>query len=127
MDAMDLVHHERDEDDGRSGPLWFSGCVRARRREGQPQDDEANVLCGHTRNHPEVQQEPEYTLWGWIMLSMLGMTPSPERVVFRCIRCKQSSASRAIPRLLHKKQMPSRDDNAAHWKPARNIARSTER
>jgi len=62
--------------------------------------------CGHTRLHPEVQQEPEYTLWGWIQLSMLGITPLPDRIVFRCMRCKKSLGVSRDPALLRKKQMP---------------------
>ncbi len=65
--------------------------------------------CGHGRHHPEVQQEPEYTLWGWIMLSMLGMTPTPDRIVYRCIRCRQTLGSTRDPKLLHKKRMPDAD------------------
>ncbi len=64
-------------------------------------------LCGHTRDHPEVQQDPEYTLWGWIQLSMLGITPLPERIVFRCIRCKKSLGVSRDPELLRKKRLPN--------------------
>jgi len=53
-----------------------------------------------------VQQEPEYTLWGWIQLSMLGITPLPDRIVFRCIRCRKSLGVSRDPALLRKKQMP---------------------
>lgn len=59
--------------------------------------------CGHTRSHPEVQQEPEYTLWGWIQLSMLGITPLPDRIVFRCIRCKKSLGVSRDPALLRRR------------------------
>ena len=59
--------------------------------------------CGHTRDHPEIQQDPEYTLWGWIQLSMIGITPLPERIVFRCIRCKKSVGVTRDPDLLRKK------------------------
>ncbi|AKV03390.1 hypothetical protein AKJ09_10053 [Labilithrix luteola] len=37
---------------------------------------------------------------------MFGVTPSPERIVFRCIRCKRSLGSSRDPALLHKKRMP---------------------
>ena len=63
--------------------------------------------CGHTRSHPEVQQEPEYTLWGWIQLSMLGITPLPDRIVFRCIRCKKSLGVSRDPALLRRRGVPT--------------------
>ena len=63
--------------------------------------------CGHTRSHPEVQQEPEYTLWGWIQLSMLGITPLPDRIVFRCIRCKKSLGVSRDPALLRRRGQPT--------------------
>jgi len=62
--------------------------------------------CGHTRGHPEVAQDPEYTLWGWIQLSMLGITPLPERIVFRCRRCSKSLGVSRDPALLRKRGMP---------------------
>lgn len=68
--------------------------------------------CGHDRNHSEVQQEPEYTFIGWLMLSMLGMTPVPDRIAFRCIRCRQTLGFSRDPKLLHKKQMPGEHENA---------------
>lgn len=68
--------------------------------------------CGHDRNHPEVQQEPEYTFIGWLMLSMLGMTPVPDRIAFRCIRCRQTIGFSRDPKLLHKKQMPGEHKSA---------------
>lgn len=67
---------------------------------------ERKCRCGHTRSHPEVQQEPEYTLWGWIQLSMLGLTPPPDHIVFRCIRCRKSLGVSRDPELLKKKQAP---------------------
>lgn len=63
-------------------------------------------LCGHDRAHPEVAQDPEYTLWGWIQLSMLGITPLPERIVFRCRRCQKSLGVSRDPALLRKRGMP---------------------
>lgn len=63
--------------------------------------------CGYTRNHPHVQQEPQYSLWGWIMLSMFGVTPVPKYIDFRCIRCKRSLGTSRDPKLLHKRQLPT--------------------
>ena len=62
--------------------------------------------CGHTRTHPEVAQDAEYTLWGWIQLSMLGITPLPDRIEFRCLRCGKSLGVSRDPALLRKKAMP---------------------
>ena len=67
---------------------------------------ERTCACGHTRGHPEVAQDPEYTLWGWIQLSMLGITPLPERIVFRCRRCGKSLGVSRDPALLRKRGMP---------------------
>jgi hypothetical protein len=67
---------------------------------------EKKCACGHTRGHPEVAQDPEYTLWGWIQLSMLGITPLPERIVFRCRRCGKSLGVSRDPALLRKRGMP---------------------
>jgi hypothetical protein len=64
---------------------------------------ERKCLCGHTRSHPEVAQDPEYTLWGWIQLSMLGITPLPDRIVFRCRRCQKSLGVSRDPKLLRKR------------------------
>jgi hypothetical protein len=59
--------------------------------------------CGHTRSHPEVAQDAEYTLWGWIQLSMLGITPLPDRIEFRCRRCGKSLGVSRDPSLLRKR------------------------
>jgi hypothetical protein len=67
---------------------------------------ERKCACGHTRGHPEVAQDAEYTLWGWIQLSMLGITPLPERIVFRCRRCARSLGVTRDPALLRKRGMP---------------------
>ncbi|MDB5218827.1 MAG: hypothetical protein JWO86_6754 [Myxococcaceae bacterium] len=67
---------------------------------------EKKCACGHTRGHPEVAQDAEYTLWGWIQLSMLGITPLPERIVFRCRRCGKSLGVSRDPALLRKRGMP---------------------
>ena len=56
--------------------------------------------CGHTRSHELVVEEPEYTLWGWILLSMFGITPKPDHVVYRCQMCRQSLGSTRDPKVL---------------------------
>lgn len=37
--------------------------------------------------------ERDYSLWGWIQLSMLGLTPKPISVTYRCGMCRQSLGS----------------------------------
>ena len=56
--------------------------------------------CGHTRAHEMVVEEPEYTLWGWILLSMFGVTPKPDHIVYRCQLCRQSLGTTRDPKLL---------------------------
>lgn len=53
-----------------------------------------------------MAQDAEYTLWGWIQLSMLGITPLPDRIVFRCRRCSKSLGVSRDPALLRKRMMP---------------------
>jgi hypothetical protein len=67
---------------------------------------ERTCPCGHNRSHPEVAQEPEYTLWGWLQLSMLGITPPPDRIVFRCRRCQKNLGTSRDPALLRRPSTP---------------------
>jgi hypothetical protein len=62
--------------------------------------------CGHTRDAPEVAQEPEYTLWGWILLSVLGISAKPDHIVFRCTRCRQKLGVSRDPALLERQTRP---------------------
>ena len=41
-----------------------------------------------------------YTLWGWILLSMFGVTPKPDHVVYRCQLCRMSLGTTRDPRAL---------------------------
>lgn len=63
--------------------------------------------CGHTRSHDLVVEEPEYTLWGWILLSMFGVTPKPDHVVYRCQMCRQSLGSTRDPKVLARRMKVS--------------------
>src|SRR6185312_4630244 len=56
--------------------------------------------CGHAKGDPMIVEEPEYTLWGWIVLSMFGITPKPDHVVYRCQMCRQSLGSTRDPKVL---------------------------
>ena len=62
--------------------------------------------CGHHRGDPEIQEEPEYTLWGWILLSMFGMTPRPDHIVFRCLYCRAGVGVSRDPKLLERRSLP---------------------
>ena len=64
--------------------------------------------CGHTKTHEHVVEEPEYTLWGWILLSMFGMTPKPDHVVYRCQMCRQSVGSTRDPKILARRTVQAR-------------------
>jgi hypothetical protein len=61
---------------------------------------ERTCLCGHKRSDPSIAKEPEYTLWGWICLSMFGMTPKPDRIVYRCTTCRKAVGVTRDPRVL---------------------------
>ncbi len=63
--------------------------------------------CGHKRGDPEIQEEPEYTTFGWIMLSMLGMTPRPDHISFRCMLCRKEIGTSRDPRLLERRSAPA--------------------
>jgi hypothetical protein len=56
--------------------------------------------CGHTRDHESVAQEPEYTFWGWILLTILGISAKPDHVIFRCTACGQKLGVSRDPGLL---------------------------
>jgi hypothetical protein len=68
--------------------------------------------CGHTKNHELVVEEPEYTLWGWILLSMFGITPKPDHVVYRCQMCRQSVGSTRDPKVLARRTSRAPNDRA---------------
>jgi hypothetical protein len=56
--------------------------------------------CGHKMGDAAIEEEPEYTTWGWIMLSMLGMTPRPDHIAFRCMYCRKELGQSRDPKLL---------------------------
>jgi hypothetical protein len=63
--------------------------------------------CGHDRDAPEVAQEPEYTLWGWILLSVLGISAKPDHIVFRCTKCREKLGISRDPALIARQQRPN--------------------
>ena len=59
---------------------------------------EKTCRCGHGKNHPMVVREADYSLWGWILLSLAGMTPKPKQILFRCTLCRTVIATSRNPR-----------------------------
>lgn len=51
-------------------------------------ESEPRCKCGYDKRHPMVSAEPRYDAKGWFWLIM-GATPDPVRVVFKCRRCDQ--------------------------------------
>lgn len=45
-------------------------------------------------------------MWGWIMLSMFGMTPRPDHIAFRCLYCRKSVGTSRDPKLLERRSLP---------------------
>ncbi len=66
---------------------------------------ERTCHCGYGRGHEAIQEEPEYTTWGWIMLSMFGMTPRPHHIAFRCLYCRKEVGQSRDPRLLERRSV----------------------
>lgn len=59
--------------------------------------------CGYTKGHDLVVEEPEYTLWGWIVLSMFGITPKPDHIAYRCQICRQTLGTTRDPKVLKRR------------------------
>ncbi|MBT9556574.1 MAG: hypothetical protein IV100_11130 [Myxococcales bacterium] len=57
--------------------------------------------CGFTRDHPKVEASPKYKWHGWVLL-MMGSTPTPERVLFRCTVCRRSLGASTDPAVLRR-------------------------
>lgn len=66
--------------------------------------------CGYTKSDPHVVEEPEYTLWGWIVLSMFGITPKPDHIAYRCQICRRTLGTTRDPDVLAKRiRVPNKD------------------
>lgn len=50
--------------------------------------DEPKCKCGYDRHHTMVSAEPHYDVRGWFWLIM-GATPTPVKISFKCRRCDQ--------------------------------------
>ncbi len=55
--------------------------------------------CGHTRDHKKVTAETEHGVLGYVRL-MIGGTPMPKRVHFRCRDCGQVIETSEDPAVL---------------------------
>ncbi len=64
--------------------------------------------CGFTKDSPEVAQEPQYTLWGWILLTVLGISAKPDHIAFRCTHCRQKLGISRDPKLLTREAKDAR-------------------
>jgi hypothetical protein len=60
---------------------------------------QARCSCGYRRSHHFVSEEAEYTVIGWVLL-IVGVTPQPRRVVYRCRRCDFIFGETTDPRIL---------------------------
>lgn len=67
---------------------------------------ERKCHCGHRRGDAHIHEEAEYTMWGWILLSMFGMTPRPDHIAFRCILCRAEVGQSRDPKLLARRSAP---------------------
>jgi len=67
-----------------------------------------------------VVEEPEYTLWGWILLSMFGVTPKPDHIVYRCQICRQSLGTTRDPRVLARRTDPKQRGSSLAPKEPKN-------
>ena len=59
--------------------------------------------CGHCKGDPAIQEEPEYGFFGWILLSIFGITPRPDWIAFRCRYCRAELGTSRDPKLLAKR------------------------
>lgn len=59
--------------------------------------------CGHDKRHELVVEEPEYTFWGWFSICVIGITPRPDHIVYRCQICREGVGTTRDPRLLKRR------------------------
>ncbi|HEY8074727.1 MAG TPA: hypothetical protein VIF62_11470 [Labilithrix sp.] len=70
--------------------------------------NQKRCACGYTKDAPQVAQEPEYTLWGWILLTVLGIGAKPDHISFRCTICRQRLGISRDPKLLTRESKDAR-------------------
>jgi hypothetical protein len=80
--------------------------------------------CGYRKGDPAIQEEPEYGFFGWILLSLFGITPRPHHISFRCMYCRQELGTSTNPKLLARRSMPDKP-HAATPAPATTAATTT--
>lgn len=57
--------------------------------------------CGHDRDHKRIEAERSYGPMGWVQL-LIGVTPDPTHVKFRCGKCGQVVEETSDPGLCAK-------------------------
>lgn len=55
--------------------------------------------CGYDLTHPMVETHDHYGIGGWFLL-MMGATPVPVRIDYRCSRCGVVLATTTSPKAL---------------------------
>lgn len=53
----------------------------------EPVIPEICPTCGRPLGKDGVEEDPEYGLFGWILLTLFGITPRPAYIAFRCPAC----------------------------------------
>lgn len=58
--------------------------------------------CGHDRNHYMVSPKCSYSGWGWFWVTVMGVSKTPIKAVFRCRRCGEIIEETDDPVVLEK-------------------------
>ena len=56
--------------------------------------------CGYDINHPKIVHKCQYTKFGWFLLTILGMSAKPKKVLFVCSECNEVIDESTDPNLL---------------------------
>ncbi len=84
------------------------------KNKSSPAAPERTCFCGHKKGDEAIQEEPEYSMFGWLLLSMFGITPRPDHIAFRCRYCRAELGLSRDPRLLAKRALrPTANSKAA--------------
>lgn len=57
--------------------------------------------CGFQVHEPHIHPKPVYGIGGWMLL-LLGATPKPQRIEYRCGRCDHLFGYTTDPELLRR-------------------------
>jgi hypothetical protein len=58
--------------------------------------------CGHDRNHYMVSPKCSYSGWGWFWVTVMGVSKTPVKAVFRCRKCGEIIEETDDPAVLEK-------------------------